>query len=292
LHGPYALTFSRSGTPNGKDMDTTFFANLGITGYVGPSGRGTVTGTATGIASNFQKVLHWFNANSQYWVYADSAGKFTSPAMKPGTYTQVLYQGEFKVASSSVTVSASKATTANIAASAASGTSIWKIGEWDGQPTGFRNADKQLRMHPSDSRMTSWGPLTYTVGSSNLDSVPMALFKGYNVPFTIKFTLTAAQASGAAILRVGTTLSFAGGRPSAVINSYKPATPAAPTKIDSRGVTRGAYRGFGEVYNFAIPAGSLVAGSNTVTIDVASGSSGDPWFLGPNFILDAIELLR
>ena len=291
LHGPYALQFSRSGIPSGKTMDTSFFANLGITGYVAASGRGTVTGTATGVSSSFQRVLHWYNSAAQYWVYADSAGKFTSPAMKPGTYTQVLYQGEFKVAASSVTVSAGKATTANIAATTASKTTLWQIGDWDGQPKGFRNADKQLRMHPSDSRMSSWGPLTYTVGSSSLDSVPMALFKSVNTPLTIKFTLSADQAAAAATLRVGTTLSFAGARPSTVINGYAPATPAAPTKIDSRGVTRGAYRGFGEVYNFAIPAGKLVSGSNTITIDVASGSSGDT-YLQPNIILDAIELFR
>lgn len=291
LHGPYALQFSRSGVPTGKTMDTTFFADLGITGYVAPSGRGTVTGTATGVASGFDKVLHWYNSAAQYWAYADSSGKFTSPAMKPGTYTQVLYQGEYKVASSSVTVSAGKSTTANIAASTQSRTTLFQIGEWDGQPTGFRNADKQLRMHPSDSRMSSWGPLTYTVGSSALTDVPMALFKGVNTPLTIKFTLSSSQASGAATLRVGTTLSFAGARPTVVINSYTPATPAAPTKIDSRGVTRGAYRGFGEVYDFSIPSGNLVSGSNTITVNVASGSSGD-MYLSPNIILDAIELFR
>jgi rhamnogalacturonan endolyase len=291
LHGPYALQFSRSGVPSGKTTDFSFFSSLGVTGYVAASGRGTVTGTATGVSSSFQRVLHWYNANAQYWVYANSAGAFTSPAMKPGTYTQVLYQGEFKVGSSSVTVSAGKATTANIAATTSSKTTLWQIGDWDGQPTGFRNADKQARMHPSDSRMSSWGPLTYTVGSSSLDSIPMALFKGVNDPLTIKFTLTAAQAAAAATLRVGTTLSFAGARPSTVINTYTPATPAAPTKIDSRGVTRGAYRGFGEVYDFAIPAGKLISGSNTITISVASGSSGDT-YLNPNIILDAIELLR
>ncbi|KAF2476610.1 Rhamnogalacturonase B [Lindgomyces ingoldianus] len=291
LHGPYALSFSRSGVPTGKDMDTSFFADLGITEYVATSGRGTVTGTATGIASNFQKVLHWYNSNAQYWTYAGSNGAFTSPTMKPGTYTQVLYQGELKVASSSVTVSAGKATTANIAASSSSRTALFQIGDWDGQPTGFRNADKQLRMHPSDSRMSSWGPLTYTVGSSSLDSIPMALFKSVNTPLTIKFTLSSSQASGAATLRIGTTLSFAGARPQATVNSWSAAAPAAPTKIDSRGVTRGAYRGFGEVYDVAIPAGTLVSGSNTITISVASGSSGDT-YLQPNIILDAIELFR
>ncbi|KAL5418501.1 aspartate-semialdehyde dehydrogenase-like protein [Paraphaeosphaeria minitans] len=291
LHGPYGLQFSRSGIPSGKTTDTTFLAELGISGYVAPSGRGTVTGTATGGTSGIQKVLHWYNANDQYWVYADSSGKFTSPAMKPGTYTQVFYQGEFRLASSSVSVSTGKATSANISGSLPSHTTLFKIGEYDGQPTGFRNADKFLRMHPSDSRMSSWGPLTYTVGSSALTDVPMALFKSVNTPLTIKFTLTSAQASGAATLRVATTLSFAGGRPSADINGYSPATPAAPTKIDSRGVTRGAYRGFGEVYDFAIPSGNLVSGSNTITINVASGSSGTT-FLNPNVILDAIEVYR
>lgn len=288
LHGPYALAFTRSGVPQGGvNLDTTFFKDLGISGYVGPAGRGTVTGTATGIASGSQKVLHWYNDAAQYWAYADDTGKFASPAMKPGTYTQVLYQGEFKVKASSVVVTAGSATNANIAADMETKTSIWRIGDWDGQPKGFRNADKQLRMHPTDSRMASWGPLTYTVGSSTLDSVPMAIVKDHN-PLTIKFT---GNYSGAATLRVGTTLSFAGCRPAVVVNSYSPTTAPAPTKIDSRGLTRGAYRGFGEVYNYAIPAGELLNGSNSITVSCASGSSGTG-FLAPNVILDAIELFQ
>jgi rhamnogalacturonan endolyase len=288
LHGPYALAFTRSGVPaGGSRMDTTFFKNLGIAGYVAPSARGTVTGTATGVSSIFQRVLHWHNNAAQYWAYADSTGKFTSPAMKPGTYTQVLYKGEFKVKAASVVVSAGKITTANIAADVETKTSIWRIGDWDGQPKGFRNADKQLRMHPTDSRMASWGPLTYTVGTSKLDSVPMAIIKDNN-PLTIKFTSTS---TAAATLRIGTTLSFAGCRPAVVVNKFSAATPTAPTKIDSRGLTRGAYRGFGEVYNYDIPAGTLVSGSNTVKISCMSGSSGQG-FLAPNVILDAIELLK
>jgi rhamnogalacturonan endolyase len=286
LHGPYAMAFSRSGvSEGGTKMDTSFFKDLGITGYVADSGRGKVTGTATGVGSSFQRVLHWYNDAAQYWVYADSAGKFTSPAMKPGTYTQVLYQGEFKVKASTVTVTAGGTATANIAADTETKTSVWRIGEWDGQPKGFRNAANQLRMHPSDSRMASWGPLTYTVGSSKLDSVPMALVKEMN-PFTIKF-----NGNAGSTLRVGTTLSFAGCRPAVVVNSWNAPTPASPTKIDSRGFTRGAYRGFGEVYNFAIPAGTLVSGTNTITVSCTSGSSGAS-FLAPNIILDAIELFK
>lgn len=64
--------------------------------------------------------------------------------------------------------------------------------------------------------MSSWGPLTYTVGSSALTDFPMAVFKSVNNPVTIKFTATSAQ-TGAATLRIGTTLSFAGGRPQATV---------------------------------------------------------------------------
>ncbi|KKY16017.1 putative rhamnogalacturonate lyase a [Diplodia seriata] len=189
----------------------------------------------------------------------------------------VLYQTELNVAEASVTVTAGSATSADIASEwTANSDPLFLIGAWDGKPDGFLNAANQLRMHPSDARMSDWGPVTYTVGSSDASSVPMALFKGLNDPLTITLALDAADASGAATLRVGTTLSFAGGRPSIT--------------IDSRGVTRGAYRGYGEIYDFAIPDGALST-DNTITISVVSGSSGDS-YLTPNYILDAIELFR
>ncbi|KAK2054205.1 rhamnogalacturonase [Colletotrichum caudatum] len=289
LHGPYVQSFSRSGIPRNTDFSYAFFSELGLKGYVASSGRGTVSGTASGISGNFQNVVHWYNSNAQYWTYASSSGAFTSPPMKPGTYTMVLYQTEFKVATSSVTVSAGQTVTKNIASGLTSRTTLWKIGDYDGQPTGFRNADKQLRMHPSDSRMSSWGPLTYTVGSSPATDFPMAIFTAVNNPVTIKFNL--ASAPGAATLRIATTLAFGGGRPQAKVNNWTGPAPAAPTKIDSRGVTRGAYRGFGEVYDVSIPAGTLVAGTNTVTISVISGSSGTT-YLSPSVIFDAVELFQ
>ncbi|CCC09755.1 hypothetical protein SMACR_03311 [Sordaria macrospora] len=291
LHGPYLMTFSRSGIPTLKSVgDLSWFGELGVTGYVPDSQRGTVTGRASGIPSGFEGVVHWYNSAAQYWVKTASNGQFTSPKMKAGTYTMVLYQTEFKVATSTVTVSAGQTTTANIASTFnTSHTTLFKIGEYDGQPTGFRNADKFLRMHPSDSRMSSWGPLTYTVGSSSLSDFPMAVFKSVNNPVTIKFNLASSAAGKAATLRIATTLAFAGARPQAVVNGWSAAAPAAPTKIDSRGVTRGAYRGFGEVYDVAVPTGKLVSGSNTITISALSGSSGDT-FLSPNFIFDAVEL--
>lgn len=58
--------------------------------------------------------------------------------------------------------------------------------------------------------------------------------------------------------------------------------------IDSRGVTRGAYRGYGEVYTWTVPASALKTGQNTLTLGVYG--SGDADFLSANYILDAIEL--
>ncbi|KAI5919551.1 polysaccharide lyase family 4 protein [Camillea tinctor] len=288
LYGPYLMQFSRSGIPTLKTTDTSFFSELSIQGYVPTSGRGYVSGTASGVSSSFQTVVHWYNSAAQYWAIASSNGAFTSPAMKPGTYTMVLYQGEYKVATATgVSVSAGKTTSKSIASTETSRNSLWKIGEYDGKPTGFKNADKFLRMHPSDSRMGSWSPTTYTVGSSSVSDFPMAIFQTVNNPVTIKFNL--ASAPGAATLRIATTLSFAGSRPQAKVNSWTGPAPSAPTKIDSRGVTRGAYRGYGEVYDVSIPAGTLVAGSNTITITSLSGSSGTT-FLNPNFIFDAVEL--
>lgn len=78
-------------------------------------------------------------------------------------------------------------------------------------------------------------------------------------------------------------MSFAGGRPQATINGYVCAAPAAPTTIDSRGVTRGSYRGYGNVYDCTVPAGTLVSGSNSISVAVISGSSGDA-YLSPNFV--------
>ncbi|KAK3375932.1 polysaccharide lyase family 4 protein [Lasiosphaeria ovina] len=268
LHGPYLMQFSRSGVPGVKGVDVSWFGELGVTGYVPSSGRGTVSGTATGVPSNLKGVVHFYNNAAQYWAKTGSGASFTSPPMKPGTYTMGHYRNiasTFKPASKSV----------------------FKIGEYDGQPTGFRNADKFLRMHLSDSRMSSWGPLTYTVGSSSLSDFPMAVFQSANSPVTIKFTL--GSAPGAATLRIATTLSFAGSRPQATVNGWAGPVPDAPNKIDSRGVTRGAYRGYGEIYEVNIPSGKLVVGSNTITISSLSGSSGTT-FLSPNFIFDCVEL--
>lgn len=128
--------------------------------------------------------------------------------------------------------------------------------------------------------MSSWNP--GTVSSTDTSSWPMAIFKSVNNGQKISFSLSSAV-STSATLRIATTLSFAGGRPQATVNSYTCAAPPAPVTINSRGVTRGAYRGWGDIYECTIPAGTLVSGTNTVTINIISGSSGDT-YLSPNVV--------
>jgi len=73
------------------------------------------------------------------------------------------------------------------------------------------------------------------------------------------------------------------------VNGWTGPAPAAPSQPDSRGVTRGTYRGNNILYTVNIPSGTLVAGTNTIVINVISGSSGDQ-FLSPNVVLDAVGL--
>ncbi|KAL0933800.1 rhamnogalacturonase b [Colletotrichum truncatum] len=285
LLGPYAMKFTRTGEQPSGELDTSFFSSLDITGYVADSDRGSVSGTATGVAEKSEAVVHWFNSDAQYWTKA-SSGKFTSPLMKPGTYTMKLYRNEFPIAQETVTVAKGQKVTKNIASTEQKPSVIWRIGEFDGQPFELKNGDKIERMHPSDVRMASWGG-TYTVGKSEAKDFPMALFAKEGGVATVNFNLAADQLEGV-VLRVGTTLSFKGGRPKATINDWEAKDPGAPTLIDSRGVTRGAYRGFGEVYNWTVPATALKEGANTLTLGVFG--SGDLNFLSANYIVDAIEL--
>lgn len=155
--GPYVFSMTRSGIPSASSVDVSFFENLGLDKYVTvASSRGYIKGTATGVSSSFPIVVHWFNSDYQFWVYASSSGAYTSPPMPAGSYTMRLYQDEFLAASQTVTVPSRSTATSNIAATAAaltgSRTTIFRMGDYDGQPTGFLNAANQLRMHPSDSR--------------------------------------------------------------------------------------------------------------------------------------------
>ncbi|KAI1642378.1 polysaccharide lyase family 4 protein [Daldinia loculata] len=285
LMGPYAMKFTNKADKPSPSLDTSFFSTLDIQGYVPDNQRGSVSGTASGVPKDFEAVVHWYNDKAQYWTKAAN-GAFESPLMKPGTYTMKLYKGEYEVAKDTVTVTAGSDTAKNIASAEPNTSVVWRIGNFDGQPLELKNGDKIERMHPSDARMGSWGG-TYTVGQSSGRDFPMALFSKTGGNVKVNFNLAANQVRDLT-LRVGTTLSFKGGRPSVAIGSWTGKDPGAPKLIDSRGVTRGAYRGYGEVYTWTVPASALKTGQNTLTLGVYG--SGDADFLSANYILDAIEL--
>ncbi|KAL6230479.1 hypothetical protein BDW75DRAFT_244793 [Aspergillus navahoensis] len=302
--GPYILSFSGSSIPSWSDFDVSFFDDLDLDGYVGSSGRGVVTGTVSGTSSSLPAIVHFYNDGYQSWANT-SDSSFTSPELVAGSYTLALYQDELLAATTTLSVTAESTATVSISATnpiiTADRTTIFQIGTYDGTPAGLRNAENQLRMHPSDARMEDWNPTPFVVDTNSDSDFPMALFKDVNNNFEIQFTLEEVPDTDTdtVTIRIATTLSFAGGRPQITLNDDECAAPEAPSKIDSRGVTRGAYRGYGEVYTCEFEVGSLVSGQNSVYVGVVSGSSGDE-FLSPNFvsfepllslllILDAIE---
>jgi rhamnogalacturonan endolyase len=138
--------------------------------------------------------------------------------------------------------------------------------------------------------MSSWTPGTVPVVTGSAAALPMAEFKSVNSPLALTFPLSSVP-SGGAKLRIATTGSFAGGRPQVTIGGWtSPASASpAPANLDSRGVTRGTWRGVNATYTFTIPATALRAGTNTLSIATISGSSGDT-FLSPNYVFDALAL--
>ena len=104
LYGPYALMVGGTSAPAAPDLG--FLDSLGFEGQIPASGRGYVVGAASGVTSGTAATVGWANATAQYWAVPQSNGDFASPLMKPGSYTQTLYQGELAVASRAVTVTA------------------------------------------------------------------------------------------------------------------------------------------------------------------------------------------
>ncbi|KAH8428609.1 uncharacterized protein LDX57_006305 [Aspergillus melleus] len=289
--GPYILSFSGSDIPSWDDFDVSFFEDLDLEGYVGSSGRGVVSGKASGTSDKFPAIVHLYNDEYQSWANA-SSGTFTTPEVVEGEYTLALYQGELLAATTTVSVKAGETASASISATndiiTQERTTVWQIGEYDGTPQGFLNADKQLRMHPSDDRMGAWKASAFVVDDSETSDFPMAIFADVNNGQEVQFSLSESIESDV-IVRIATTLAFQSGRPQLTLNEASCDAPDAPAKIDSRGVTRGAYRGFGEVYNCTFAADDLVQGDNTLKISVVSGSGGEG-FLSANYVIDAVEL--
>jgi rhamnogalacturonan endolyase len=286
LHGPYAMAVTDGAAPSPVNMD---FLSAYIPGLPSAAQRGTVTGTASGSWGSLPATVALSGPAGQYWAGVNG-GKFTVSGVRPGTYTATLYAGELAVGSpATITVAAAGTANATLSGSVPAPGSLFQIGTFDGTPAGFRNASKIETMHPSDPRMSAWTVGTFSAGADPAD-FPMALFKDVNSGLKLNFTLASVPAKGVT-LRIATTLAFAAGRPGVSIGTWtSPGSDSpVPANLDSRGVTRGTWRGVNTTYPFTIPASALTAGANTLTINVISGMSGTG-FLSPNFVFDALAL--
>jgi rhamnogalacturonan endolyase len=297
LHGPYALQFTRGDAP--EPLDFSFLDNLNLQGQVPASARGSLSGTASGVPAKFRATVGLANSTAQYWARADpSTGQYLIEAAKPGNYTETLYQDELAVATQSVTIAAGNPTTANIRSTLYAVHALWTIGTWDGTPLGFRNADKIATMHPSDRRMAPWTDVVFVVGTTPQSSWPMTQWKDVNNHNQIEFSLTASEARMPLTLRIGITLAQFGGRPQITVNKGQPHAwesklPAVSRQPESRGITRGTWRGNETVFPFEIPTSALRPGKNSIIITVNSGSgnSKNAEFLSPAITYDAIDLI-
>ena len=266
-----------------------------ITGFVPTTGRGTLAGTASGNVAGHDTTVGLSNATEQYFVRADASGNYSIANALPGTYTMTMYDNELEVGTKTIVVKAGATTTANIVnAFYLPSTPIFRIGTFDGTPQGFLNADRIETEHPSDVRMNSWTSLPNFVVGTNTDAqFAMAEFMGVNNGQRITFNLTSAQVQNLT-LRIGITLGFEGARPKVTVNTNKwvSGNPTATRDLNSRGVTRGTWRGDNTLYTFAIPSTAFVVGTNTIDLPMISGSyvAGQTW-LSPNAVFDAIDLV-
>lgn len=287
LHGPYALCFTEGPPPAMPAMN--WMKDLGLRAWV--SQRGRVTGTATRLLPGVPYTAYLSNEIAQYWTRIDANGKFTSTAMKPGTYSLRLMRNELAVAETQVTVT--HADTASVQLQDPGLPSyLWRLGLPDGTPQGFRNASKMSDMHPSDKRHQAWGPLTFNIREpvpKNLSDFPAIQWRDINNRNRIVFSLKPSQIKDRD-LEIGITVSQFASRPIVRVNDrWTHRAPAAPRTYDSRSITFGIHRGFDHVHSIRIPKSAFNAGENSLTLENISGSGGSG-FLSNAFVYDFIGL--
>lgn len=292
----YTLAFTHGEAPG--EPDTSWFGRMGLTGYVGPAGRGSVSCSGVSNLDNTYVYTAGFaNANAQFWGgVSPGDGSFSVLDMLPGTYTMSIYKNELAVYTDTVAITAGSDTAlapVSITADPAMALPLWRIGDWDGTPSEFLNGDKVTTMHPSDVRMAGWDPGTYVVGTSAPGTgMPCYHWKGVGSgQQAIQFSLTAAQIMDCTV-RIGTTVEYANARPQIKLNGWTSSAPTAPSpSIGTRSLTTGSYRGHNRTYEFSVPASSLNVGVNTLYVYPISGSGYATGFLSAGYSVDCIDML-
>ncbi|MFM9634214.1 MULTISPECIES: rhamnogalacturonan lyase B N-terminal domain-containing protein [Streptomyces] len=300
LQGPYVLSFTDGGAPSAAlshdRLDTSWVDGLGITGWVGAAGRGRVAGVGLkGMDAKYPYTVGFANADAQYWAKAAAGtGAFSCKGMLPGTYTLTVFKGELAVHTRSVKVTAGGATALNsisITGDPSTARTLWRLGDWDGTPGEFKNAELMTYAHPSDARAAKWTGNVTLGGGDAAASFPAYMWKEVNDGVQVFFRLTKEQAAAAHTLRVGVTDAFAGGRPRVTVNDWVSPVPAAPSQPSTRSLTTGSYRGNNHVFTFNVPATAWRTDQdNVLKLNIVSGSSGTA-FLSPGTSFDCVDLL-
>ncbi|MET8026951.1 rhamnogalacturonan lyase B N-terminal domain-containing protein [Streptomyces avermitilis] len=304
LQGPYVIAFTDGGAPSSSlypgNLTTSWADSLGIFGYVAAGGRGKVAGVGiSGRNTAYAYTVGLANSAAQYWGSARSSdGYFSIAGVLPGTYTLTVFKGELSVHSTSVTVTAGATTTLNTITIPSSNdpgnaSAIWRIGTWDGTPSGFKNAAPMTYAHPSDPRAAAWTGNVVIGSGSETSSFPAYIWKDVNSGLLVYFKLTAAQAAAAHTLRIGVTTAYANGRPRVTVNDWVSAIPSPPTQPSTRSLTVGSYRGNNYTFTYSVPASAWLTDTgqyNVLKIDVVSGS-GTTAYLSAGTSIDALDLL-
>ncbi|MEU6347854.1 rhamnogalacturonan lyase B N-terminal domain-containing protein [Streptomyces sp. NPDC047072] len=305
LQGPYVIALTDGGAPSSSlfpgTLTTSWADSLGISGYVASGGRGRVAGVGiTGRNTAYPYTVGLANSAAQYWGSARSSdGYFSIAGVLPGTYTLTVYKSELAVYTTSVTVTAGGTTTLNSIAIPSSNdpsnaSAIWRINDWTGTPSGFKNADLMTYAHPSDVRASSWTGNVVIGSGTETSAFPCYLWKDVNSGLLVYFKLTAAQAAAAHTLRIGVTTAYANGRPQVVVNdTWTSAIPSPPTQPSTRSLTNGSYRGNNYTFTYSVPASAWLTDTsqyNVLKINVVSGS-GSTAYLSAGTSIDALDLL-
>ncbi|WP_020133627.1 rhamnogalacturonan lyase B N-terminal domain-containing protein [Streptomyces sp. 351MFTsu5.1] len=306
LQGPYVIALTDGGAPSSSlfpgTLTTSWADSLGISGYVASGGRGRVAGVGiTGRNTAYPYTVGLANSAAQYWGSARSSdGYFSIAGVLPGTYTLTVFKSELAVHTTSVTVTAGGTTTLNSIAIPSSNdpsnaSAIWRINDWTGTPSGFKNADLMTYAHPSDARAAAWTGNVVIGSGTETSAFPCYLWKDVNSGLLVYFRLTAAQAAAAHTLRIGVTTAYANGRPQVVVNdTWTSAIPSPPTQPSTRSLTNGSYRGNNHTFTYSVPASAWRTDTgqyNTLKINVVSGS-GTTAYLSAGTSIDAIDLLN
>ncbi|KUO22657.1 rhamnogalacturonan lyase B N-terminal domain-containing protein [Streptomyces dysideae] len=302
LQGPFVLSFTNGGTPSSSlfaaKLGTSWVDGLGITGWVGASGRGKVAGVGLkGMDAKYAYTVGFANADAQYWAKAAAGtGAYSCKGMLPGTYTLTVYKGELAVHTDTVKVTAGGTTSLHsltITGDPSTAKTLWRLGDWDGTPGEFKNAKLMTYAHPSDGRAAKWTG-NVTIGSgSEAASFPAYLWKDVNDGVLLYFRLTEKQAAAAHTLRVGVTDAFLNGRPRVTVNDWVSAVPTAPSQPSTRSLTTGSYRGNNHMFTFHVPNSAWKtdpAQYNVLKLNIVSGSTGSA-FLSPGTSFDCMDLL-